>query len=123
MATLPNVPPNATADFQNSVLNQVIDYINQQQRTQIISDGSNNRFLFGYQKGGFPAGDFGMKISAPGKDVTTSALTDLLFYWDFTTGTQFWNYQSLNYMQIGILPDGTGGWATAATGKNVSQGF
>jgi hypothetical protein len=121
--TLPNVPANASPEVQNSALNQVIDLINQQQRTQIISDAGGNRMIFGYQKGGWPAGDFGMKISAPGSDVATAALQDLLFYWDFTTGTQYWNYNSINYMQMGILPDATGGFAIARPGVNVKDAF
>ena len=123
MATLPNVPPSAPPDFQISVLNQVIDYINQQQRTQIINDGTNNRMIFGYQQNGFPGGSFGMKISSPGKDVTTAAYSDLLFYWDFTTGTQYWNNSTNNYMQIGTLPDGSSGWLVAKPGLDVKSAF
>ena len=37
------------------------------------------------------------------------------FWYDKTTGK--------NVMQVGLLPDGTYGWAVAASGYNVSDGF
>ena len=117
--TLPNVPPNATPDFQNSVLNQVIDYINQQQRTQVISDGTTNRYLSGYQKGGWAGGDFGMKISAPNNDVTNLSAT-LLFSWDYTTNQQITYNKGVATILIGSAPvDQRSGVWVAASGKNV----
>jgi hypothetical protein len=87
------------------------------------SDGSRQLFFIGYQKGGFPAGDVGMKVARPGGDAFNDPLNQLLFYWDFSTGTQYFNdpVTGINYEQNGILPDGSGGFALARNGFNVAD--
>ena len=44
---------------------------------------------------------------------------------EFTGSTWYWYDKSSgkNIMQIGLLPDGTYGWAVAAPGYNVADGF
>lgn len=44
---------------------------------------------------------------------------------EMTGQTWFWydKTTSKNVMQVGLLPDGTYGWAVAASGYNVSDGF
>ncbi len=44
---------------------------------------------------------------------------------EMTGQTWFWydKATSTNVMQVGLLPDGTYGWAVAASGYNVSDGF
>lgn len=47
---------------------------------------------------------------------TLFTMNGATWYWyDKTTGK--------NVMQVGLLPDGTYGWAVAASGYNVSQGY
>lgn len=123
--SLPYIPTNAPVEQQVAAMNRVIDQINASQRTQILNDGTSDRYLYGYQKGGWPGGDFGMKISLPGVDVATATTAQLLFSWDFTTNTQRWYDQSSgkNYMQIGLLPNGVNGFVTATPGTNVSEIF
>lgn len=133
------LPGAATVEQLTAALNGVINTLNQQLQTQVFSDGTNKRFLYGYQATGWPGGNFGLKISLPGFDVTTATNAQLLFSWDFTTGNQ-WRYGGdeyiyggtnfwydpasvKNYMQEGILPDGTGGWVVADVGNDVSDGF
>jgi len=97
--TLPNVPPQASPDQQNAVLNQVIDYLNQQQQSQVlfntagnpivsINNGSKGNAGFTvYDKNGLPLALFGqypdgsiaLKVAKSGKDVTTAATGDLIF--------------------------------------------
>lgn len=129
---LQNIPPNATPQAQNAALNDVINRLNTLLKTQVFADASNRRYISGFQQGGWPGGDFGMKISKPGIDVMTATTDQLLFSWDFTTGhtyhyggTDFWYDPSTlkNYMQEGVMPDGTGGWAVADVGHDVSEGF
>jgi hypothetical protein len=124
MAYLPRVPANAPQDFQISVINQIIDELNSQQRTQVLTDSTTSRYLFGFQQNGWPAGSFGIKISQPGKDVTTAAYSDLLFYWDFTSGTMYWNDSTgRNYRQDGTLPDGTNNLVIVQDNTTVAQAF
>lgn len=97
--TLPNVPPNASSDQQNAVLNQVIDYLNQQQQTQSLYDSTGTKIVAInngskgnagvtiYDSNGIPLALFGkypdgtiaLKIAKTGKDVTTAANSDLIF--------------------------------------------
>lgn len=123
--TIPTLSPDASLAQTITALNEIITNLNNQLQSQIYSDGTNKRFLLGYQQGGWPKGDFGMKISLPGVDVNSATLDQLLFYWDFTSGTQYWFDPTTgkNYLQEGILPDGIGGWAVASAGNNVADGF
>lgn len=115
---LPNIPPAASSDVQNSIINQVIDLINAQQRTQTISDDTSNRYLFGFQKNGWPGGSFGIKVSPPGQDVATTPFKSLLYAQDFSTGTQYFNNGGNTYAEIGI-PGATGNIKIAKVGKDV----
>lgn len=120
--TLPRLSGAMSQDYMVSVLNQVIDFINSSQRTTIINDGTTNRYLIGYQKDGWGAGkDFGIKVSKPGIDVTEASDDDLLFKNDFAT--EFWYNDTNNYRQDGLLPDGRYGFAIAAPGNDVQDGF
>jgi hypothetical protein len=123
MATLPNVSPTSPPEVQVAVLNQVIDLLNAQQKLQSINDGTSTRFILGYYPGRWPNGDFGIAIAQSGGDATTADFKQLLFAWDFSTGTQYWNFNGINYRQDGILPDGTGGLAIAKAGENVASAF
>lgn len=122
---LPRLSPNASKDEQTSVINGIVDRLNDLLKTQVFSDATTKRYLSGYQKGGWPGGDFGMKISLTGVDVTKATASQLLFSWDFTAGTQYWYDPSThkNYMQTGILPNGVGGNAIAKTGHDVSEAY
>lgn len=95
---LPNVPPNAGASAQNAALNDVINKLNGLLKTQAFSDGTNKRYLNGYQKGGFPGGDFGLKISFPGIDVSDATDAQLIFMWDYTTNIQYHRAGSARYI-------------------------
>lgn len=96
-------------------------------------DGSGNPVI---QQGLLPSGNYGMEATTGTGSFTFGTLTDgtlgiqsqdsngnVLFemngstwYWyDITTGK--------NVMQVGLLPDGSYGWAVAASGYNVSDGF
>lgn len=89
---LQTIPGGATVSQIITVLNNVINQLNDQLETQIYSDTSSKRMLIGYQKGGWDSGasDFGIKISLPGVDVTTAADTDLLF----SMGLSTWNWRN-----------------------------
>ena len=95
---LPNVPPNATSGAQNAALNSVIDRLNNLLKTQTFSDGTTKRYIQGYVKGRFPAGDFGVAISPAGLDVTTCDFNSLLFAWDYTTNIQYFKGGSSRYI-------------------------
>lgn len=129
---LQRLPAGASIEQVSTVLNDVINRLNDQLQTQSFSDTTNKRFIQGYMKGRWPGGDFGIAISQPGKDVTTAAFNTLLFAWDYTTnkqyfygGTQYFYdpTSGKNFMQLGVLPDTTGGAAIAKTGSNVSEIF
>jgi hypothetical protein len=89
------------------------------------NDGSRELFFIGFQENGWPAGSVGMKVAKPGGNALTDALSELLFYWDFSTGTQYFNdpTTSKNYMQNGILPDGSGGFAIARYNQDVGDAY
>lgn len=89
------------------------------------SDGSRNLFFIGYQPNGFPNGSVGMKIARPGGNVLLDPLSSLIFYWDFATGTMYYNdpVTGRNYMQDGILPNGVGGSAVARGSFQVQDMF
>lgn len=83
---LNEVPPNATREVQISTLNDIIRRLNELLKTQIFSDGSNRRMLFGFQKNGWGEGkDFGIKISEEGVDITTATDDQLIFKMDMDT--------------------------------------
>lgn len=78
--TLPRIAPNASVEDQIAAINNVIDRLNLQLQSQTYSDGTSKRMIIGFQKDGFGAGkDFGIKISAPGYDVSTATDAQLLF--------------------------------------------
>lgn len=123
--TLQNVSPNASREEQMAVLNDVINRLNGMLKTTVQSDGTNKRYLQGYQANGWPGGDFGMKISIPGVDVTQATNTQLLFSWDYTTNTQIF-YDPITHLDIGqqgILPNGEGGSAWSKKNDSVSGAF
>lgn len=120
--TLRRIPPNATVEEQISALNEVIERLNALLKTQIFADNTSKRYLNGYYVGRWPGGDFGMAIAQEGEDVTVVAFEDLLFAWDYSTGTMYWyNPDGINYRRDGLLPDGTYGQAVATTGNNVED--
>lgn len=84
------ISPNASREEMLSVLNDIINRLNGQLKTQIFSDGTTKRMLFGYKPNGWGTGkDFGIKISKPGIDVTSAADEDLLF--NMSLETWQWN--------------------------------
>lgn len=122
--TLPRISPNASVEEQIAAINNVIDRLNIQLQSQTYSDGTSKRMIIGYQKDGWGTGkDFGIKISKQGFDVGTATDDQLLFKMDMNTWYFYDPTTSKNYMQFGILPDGSGGIATAKTGFNVSEGI
>jgi len=122
--TIPYIPPQATQQQQIASINRVIDIINGFQQKIIFSDATNRRMLIGYQKDGWGAGkDFGMKVSKPGVDVLDANDADLLFKMDLETWYFYDPETSINFMQIGVLPDGTGGQFVANKGVNVVDAF
>lgn len=68
-------PPDAATNIINQNFQTQAD-IN---LTNLISDGTTNRVLIGYQKDGFGADSHGIKVSKAGTDVTDAAIEDLLF--------------------------------------------
>lgn len=123
--TLQNVPGAASRDEQITALNDVINRLNSMLKSQTFSDGKNKRYINGYFPGGWPGGDFGMKISLPGYDVTTATADQLLFSWDYTTNTQIF-YDPTTRKDIGIqgiLPNNLGGSAWANENESVKDAF
>lgn len=141
---LQRLSPNASKEEQTGVLNDIIDRLNDQLKTQVFSDSTDKRMLIGYQKNGWGAGqDFGIKVSIPGKDVTSATDSELLFKmatdtwtWRDSTGNLIKKFDiangvtfeynpsnAKNFMQTGKLPDGTYGWAVADVGHDISEGF
>lgn len=59
--------------------------------------------------------DFGFYGTYPNGNLAFKYVNGTWFYYDPTS--------QLNYMQNGLLPDGTGGWSIAQQGYNVSQGY
>lgn len=110
--SLNEIPPNASREVQIATLNDIVRRLNNLLKTQTFSDGTSKRFLQGFQSGGWPGGDFGMKISEPGVDVMTATDDQLLFSWDFTTNTQILYQDGVPRILEGTAPsDGrTGLW-------------
>lgn len=98
--TLQNVPPSATPEVQNATTNQVIDQVNQLNRTQNffdpqgdlimqLSSGTDHNYaglllndsngiplaLFGK----YPDGEIALKVAKSGDDVTTATDAELIF--------------------------------------------
>ena len=118
---LPAVPPNAPAQVQNAALNDVINRLNSLLKTQVFSDGSSKRMLFGFQKNGWgPGKDFGIKISDVGVDVTTASDNQLLFKMDMNTWRWF-DPDARNYVNIGLRSTGTYGFEMAKPGTELSE--
>lgn len=121
-STLPYVPPAADQSQQIRAINQIIDIINAFQQQISFSDGTNKRMIIGYQKNGFGEGkDFGIKISQEGIDVQNATDEELLFKLDLDTWFYYDKNTKKNFMQIGLMPDGTYGWVVANTGTNVEE--
>lgn len=59
--------------------------------------------------------DFGFYGIYPNGNLAFKYVNGTWYYYDEITG--------VNYMQVGLLPDGTSGWAIAEQGTNVSQGY
>lgn len=119
--TLPNVPPNASPSVQNAALNDVINRINAMLKTQTFSDGTNKRMVFGYLKDGWgPGKDFGIKISAPGVDVTTATNSQIIFSMDMATWRWF-DPTGRNYVNIGNRSTGTYGFEMAKPGVSLDD--
>lgn len=86
-------------------------------------DGSNNRIVVGGADGSevglgnIPGTDNenGIFILAPNGKLSMKIVGGTFYAYDPTTG--------LNTVQMGILPDGTGGIAGANQGFNVADGF
>ena len=89
---LQNIPAGASFTDVVVILNDIIDQLNAQMKTQVFSDTTSKRMIIGYQKAGWDNGtsDFGIKISLPGVDVTTATDSQLLF----TMGLTTWNWRN-----------------------------
>lgn len=111
---LPPIQPNATREEQIKVMNDVINRLNASLETNILSDGTTKRMLFGYQAGGWKNGtvDFGIKISMEGIDVTQASSEQLLFSMDMATWRWF-DPTSRNFVNIGLRSIGTHGFEMA----------
>lgn len=135
------LPPNPSNDQIAVVMNDIINRMNDQLRTQVFTDGTTKRMLIGYQKDGWGTGkDFGIKVSLEGVDVTTAEDDELLFrmaldnwQWrssdgklvrefDIENGFEAWYDKSgIDYQRTGTLPDDTGGTITAKPGYSVKN--
>lgn len=103
------LPPNASQEDQINALNGIIRRLNAELKSQTFSDGQSKRFLNGYFAGGWPGGDFGMKISAAGYDVTDPNAV-LIFSWDYTTNQQIVYNNGIPRLLRGSAPaDGRAG--------------
>ena len=111
--TLGRVPPTASLQEIATAMNDVIDRLNGLNKTQVFSDGTNKRMLFGFQKDGWgPGKNFGIKISIEGVDVTGASDAELLFKMDLET----WKWQDptgRNFVNIGLRSVGTYGFEMA----------
>lgn len=119
------------SDITKQNLLQIINEFNRQDTTlanktplDLYSDGSSNRYAVGYLQNGWGAGkNVGIKVSQPGVEVTGAADSQLLYKYDLSTMFFYDASTGKNVMQIGLLPDGTYGWAVAAKGYNVADGY
>lgn len=121
---LSRIPPSATKDVQIAAMNEIIDRLNSSLQTQVLADTSTRRMLFGYQKDGWGTGkDFGIKISIEGVDVTTATDDQLLFKMDLATWYWYDPTTLKNVAQIGVLPNGVGGVASAKPDTDVADAY
>lgn len=117
--TLNTLAPNASQEDVITSLNDIIRRLNLQLKTQAFSDDTSKRYINGFLAGGWPGGDFGMKISAPGYDVTDPNAV-LLFSWDYTTNQQVIYNENIPTILIGSAPgDGRSGIWLTIPGKDV----
>lgn len=112
--TLQRVPPAPTMQELTNVLNDVIDRLNSQLKTQVFSDGTSKRMLFGYQESGWKNGtvSFGIKISMEGIDVSQATDDQLLFSMDMETWRWF-DPDGRNFVNIGLRSTNTHGFEMA----------
>jgi hypothetical protein len=98
------------------ILQKVIDYINNSQKTTVIHDGKSNRFLLGYQENGWGTGkSFGMKISKEGVNVLEANDDELLFSNDLSSWS--WYGPDETELRIGLAEDSTYGMSTYQNGE------
>lgn len=117
--TLETVAPNASREEQVRVINDIIARLNDLLKTQTFTDGKNKRYINGYLAGGWPGGDFGVKLTAPGYDVTDPNAV-LLYSWDYTTNQQITYTNGVPVVLVGNSPlDNEGGVWAVAPGYNV----
>lgn len=116
-STLRRLTPNSSRDEQIFVLNQIIDRLNTSLQTNILSDGTNKRMLFGFQADGWgPGKSFGIKISQEGVDVSQASDEQLIFSMDMQTWRWFEptsDATNRNYVNIGYRSTGTFGFEMA----------
>lgn len=123
MAFIESIAPGITLEQLVPTLQRIIDYINSSQTTNIINDGGSDRYLIGYQKDGWGEGvDFGIKISQEGVDVKEAEDSQLLYKSNFST-EYFYDLTGRNYMQQGVLPDGSVGLVITKDGESVEDAF
>lgn len=90
-------PPDAATNIINQNFQTQAD-IN---RTNIISDGTNDRVLIGYQKDGFGENDHGIKVSQAGVNVTEAEDDELIM------STGFNNFKIVSTGTISLDIDGS----------------
>lgn len=118
---LTEIPPNAPPERQIDAINGIISTLNVLLKTQVLSDGTNKRMIFGYQKDGWGTGkDFGIKISKAGVDVMTATDDQLILSMDLETWN-FYDVDGRNYMRFGKLNDSQGGIIVSKPGSDVED--
>lgn len=122
--SLQHLPPNASKEEQTAVINSILDRLNNNIQSQVLSDGTNKRMIIGYQKDGWGTGrDFGIKVSIPGVDVNNATDSQLLFKMDLETWFFYDAGTSKNIMQLGKLPDDSYGFVAVKTGSDVQDAY
>jgi hypothetical protein len=115
------IPPTARQDEVIAVLNEIVTRLNNGLHTQVLSDNTTRRFLFGFQEDGWGEGkSFGMKISMEGVDVTTATDDQLLFSMDMDRWRWFDPDNDRNFFLVGLKPDGTQGAQLAKPGESLT---
>lgn len=121
---LQRVSGNASLEETQNAINGLVDHLNNQLQAQIFSDGKTKRMILGYQKDGWGSGkDFGIKISQEGVDVTVATDDKLLFKMDLQTWFFYDPVNGKNFMQMGVLPDGKGGFVVVEDGQDVADAY
>lgn len=119
--TLRQLPANATPQEVIFVVNELVNTANEKLKSQVLSDGTNKRMIFGYQKDGWGTGqDFGIKISQPGVDVTGASDDELLFSMNMKTW-RFYDDSGRNYVNIGLRSTGTYGFEMAKPTEELDE--